>query len=245
MKYVKSNISVIWGDPMVHKNILAVIILSLLVWTTSSKALPFPSLDPAFYGPDLDGNGLFTVTNLQIDLESLDAPSQFGGSTTEFGFYNSADPSTLVTIFDVVDQNPDPGGPGNITPTALIYFDLGVVVDGDDGFGIQSIFTPKPVEIGYYIKLESGFAAALGIDEILYSQSSLNSGGIDYFAAFPLLFGGAVPEGSFAPTFFYFAPDAKPLYVAAAINVDEPPVLLMLAMGLAGLAFTRRRRILR
>ncbi len=206
---------------MDFKKCIGALLLGGLLLSSRTFAIPFPSPDPAVFGPDLDGDGYFSQdVNQMVFIEALDI------ADFEFGFFFEGSPTMLNPIFDSGDSGTD--------PIALIDFAGGFVYDIDDD-EIQSLFTPSLADFGYYISFGGGPA--------IFSDPLLN-GGLDVFAAFPLL-DPSVPPGTITPTFIDPATgDLVYLGVAVAVaEVDEPTTWLMLSLGALLLAGVRRRHL--
>ncbi|WP_190303261.1 MULTISPECIES: PEP-CTERM sorting domain-containing protein [Methylomonas] len=212
-----------------RKNILLATLL------TVSLALPFKFANAAFSNPDPatfqddSGSELFSPTsgNQFFTLELAD----LGSSVTDtiFGFYvkgtDPTDPSNRIELF----------GPGNHNTAQAFLVDLtaGIVFDLNTA-SVAGSFAAAGSVIGFYYELP-----LLG-DMVLYSQSSLNSGGLDAFGFFPLiadptvwLVEVAVPDGNGGSFPLAFE-------LAANLNaIPEPGVLALI--GLAGLLFNVSR----
>jgi hypothetical protein len=217
-------------DEIMYSKLLSrVVVVVLLLSAAKVFAIPFANPDPGLFGPDRDGNGYFSQAGVPtISLELLDIAG------FEFGFFFQNDPGTLITIFDPLDADPDPGGPGSVTPIALIDFTGGFVFDIDENI-VQSLFTGSTDNFGFYATLGGG---------TVYSDASLNPGGTDWFGAFDIL-APTVPAGTFAPVFFNMSvvgAPPPPMYIAAVAFIPEPGTLLSFSLGGLMLVAIRRRR---
>jgi hypothetical protein len=140
------------------RNAVAAGALLALTAGTASAALIVPGFNPdngaeAFLPASITGHvELF-------DAADLSAPP--GGF--EFGFYFLSDPGTRVVIFDTTDV-----GPGGAQ--AAIDFGLGRVIDLDAS-ALQSTFAPGAAPLGFYLQVGA---------TTLFSQASLNPGGVDF-----------------------------------------------------------------
>ena len=121
--------------------LMAGALILMLVFAGKAHALIINPADYGF-GPD-DGSELFNHCDCATAWEGYDI-NQTGG--TEFGFFFSADPTNLITIFDKNDegklQNP---------PKARINFITGIVTDLDDGTQQSSFDNSLNGPIGFYL----------------------------------------------------------------------------------------------
>ncbi|MCB1704812.1 MAG: hypothetical protein KDI17_08110 [Halioglobus sp.] len=197
------------------KALAAASCLTLLAGTAA--ATPFPNPDPGSLLDDLDGSGYFTPGNtgsLSIELFDL------GDSVASFGFFAQGTPGTLVPIFEAGDLSGQ---------SAIIDFSIGYVFDPEDN-AIQSLF-PATSTIGFYLDF-AGF--------ILYSDPTLNLGGLDIMGAYPSI------NDDFTSLLFFDGPADDPQrtllswHVISDVSpVPVPGTALLLGVGLALLA--RRR----
>lgn len=198
---------------------------SLPAWAT-----PFatPSTLSGLAGPDIDGSGYFNAGGQVLSVELFDLAGTILPAGTDFGFYFRGAAGTQVSIFDALDQ-------ASPEQKALIDFDNGTVIDVD-GNVLQQLFTPNHSDpIGFFMHTD-----ALGT---LFSDASLNAGGLDVFGAFEsltlpnrfyTLFVGNGPQGFF------------PLQIALTGEISavpSPSVLSLLALAflIPGLVKLARR----
>ena len=215
--------------------------LVLLGFSGAGWAIPLANPFPAFLNDDIDGIGLFQPGSPALSIEYLDffdnpnVPTIFDPAPgSEFGFYygNGANPPTeLIRVFGAEDMTPVP-----ITNNqqALIDFDLGVVLDLDDGV-VENLFTPVAnAAIGFYLSIPE---TTVNPELTLFSQAVLN-GGADVAGAFPFI---SDPE-TFA--IIFGAPGTKALSIHAFTPLTAVPVpgaAGLWLLGLAGLALFRRK----
>lgn len=193
--------------------------LTLLVVASNASALPFANPNPGGLADDLDGNGYFDTGALgSLAFELFDI---IDGSSS-FGFFDQADPGTLIPIFEDTDLTGE---------AAIVDFNNGYVFDAEDA-AVQSLFAPMS-SIGFY------FA---GFGTVLYSDPTLNLGGADLMGAF------MSTTDDYLSILFYDSPaDGTPNLLSwHAINDITPsavPAPASLALVLLGLgAILRRQR---
>lgn len=141
--------------------LMAGALILMLVFAGKAHALIINPADYGF-GPD-DGSELFNHCDCATAWEGYDI-NQTGG--TEFGFFFSADPTNLITIFDKYDegtlQNP---------PKARVDFSNGIVTDLDDNTQQSSFDKSLNGPIGFYLIPDN--------IHTLYTVGSMNSWGDD------------------------------------------------------------------
>jgi len=139
-----------------------------------------------------------------------------------FGFFYADAPDTRIAL-----MGPGDAAAGNI---ALVNFDTGRVIDLDDGFSLQNIFTPRSAPIGFYIQSLSG--------TVISSVSAMN-GGLDLVSVFPTIGTGSRPH-----LFIFEVPIFGPISAQAVANltaVPEPAVWMTLLAGLGLVGWQVRR----
>ena len=207
---------------------LAAVAVLVLSTGSASATVTFPGFNPD------DGSELFLPNNTLVSVEFfdiLDLIPPAGG--LEFGFYFATDPNARITIFDTSDVPP--------TSVASINFTTGVVFDVDDSV-LQDTFTAGIAPIGFYI--ESG-------PSVLYTQSSLNIGGLDSAETLPqiidpfnYMIGFEIPDGSGGELLLAleFVGDLQPLPTPPqATPAPTSASLLLMGLMLVGGGVLRRR----
>lgn len=218
----------------------------LLGFCGSSWAVVFPTPDPlppnlppgTTLGADIDGNGLFTPVDPLMSLEIFDlaeAPA-IPGTGIQFGFYYASDPSALIPIFRAVDIT------NNRPQIATVNFAAGTVID-DNTNTLESSFTPKNEQIGFYI-----LNPAIPSIPPLFTQAILNDSSNDWAAAYPVIgTPGAYLIGFADPTTIDPTTGTNRPAYAALIGPPPPPspipipgAIFLWLTGLAGVALFRR-----
>lgn len=189
----------------------------LTMFAATASAIPFPNPDPGSLLDDLNGSGYFTPGNtgsLSIELFDL------GDSVASFGFFNEGTPGNLIPIFESGDLAGE---------SAIIDFSVGYVFDAEDNL-IQSLF-PATSTIGFYLDF-AGF--------ILYSDPTLNLGGLDIMGAYPSI------SEDFTSLLFFDGPADDPQrallswhVISDVTAVPLPGTALLMIIGLGMLASTR------
>ena len=161
----------------------------MLGFAHGSSALMISNPAPAAFGPDIAGSGIFTPQNTFFQAnEILDLAAVLGFAGSEFGFFFESTPGTLIPLFEAADENPDPGGAGDVPQNAAVNLDTGQVLDGDDGFTEQGTFSTVAGDgIGFYLSLTAPELTPVFGAAPIYSVGTLNPGSEDQFAAFPVL----------------------------------------------------------
>lgn len=236
----------------------AIVITLLLTAASAAWSLPLTNPAPSILGNDIGGSGLFSPGNVSVGIEILDLgplltgsqasvfpANGFGGA--EFGFYFANDPTTRVTIFDSLDQNPDPGGPGSVAQVALIDFLTGEVRDEDAGVQQSAFAAGSSYPIGFYLTLAQDMVNFFGLGfDTIYSESYLNPSAEDMSASFPLLdgsgfmlaFGAVNPFSATGDSLIFGASIATGI---TPVTVPEPGTAGLLLLGSAMLLWLRRR----
>lgn len=207
-----------------------VVALLLAGASGGASATPFsiPTVLSGAVGPDTDGSGYFATNQSSLAFELYDFVGSVLPLGTQFGFYFRGTPTTLIPIFDVLDQGPP-------LQSALVDFSTGVVLDLNTPAAVQSVFAPSAAPIGFFIQI----AAPTPVQ--LFSDPTLNPGGTDVFGAFPFL----TTADTFATVFFGAPQPAPGLQVSLVSNlrpVPSPSTLLLVPSALALAAWSRKRR---
>ena len=185
---------------------------SLMLVASTAAATPYPNPDPGSLLDDLDDSGYFSTGSIgSLSLELFD----LGDSVASFGFFSQGAPGTLIPIFEAGDLTSE---------AAIIDFSIGYVFDNEDSV-IQSLFAATPT-VGFYLDF-AGF--------LLYSDPTLNIGGIDIMGAFPSV------NGEFLSLLFFDGPADDPqrtllswhvISDVSAVPVPAPWLLMMAGIGL-------------
>jgi hypothetical protein len=212
---------------------LFLVTMLLTGFPSVSWALTVPNPNPAAFGPDIGGSGLFSHGDRVLGFELYDfAENLLGaGSGFEFGFYFGSDPTTLIPIFEANDNSSSP-----TLQRAMVDFTTGEVVDRDESL-LQGNFTTSVEDIGFFLQHSNS-----GIT--LFSEAALNPlGGEDLAAAFPeigfldgFLIGFAVPDQGGVTAWAYSL-----VYPISPSPVPIPGAAGLWLLGMTGLALFRRR----
>ena len=194
-------------------------VCSLMLVAGIASATPFPNPDPGSLGDDLNGSGYFNFGSAgSLSLELFD----LGDTIASFGFFGQGAPGTLISIFEASDLAGE---------SAIIDFTAGIIFDVEDS-AVQSFFTSVPT-IGFYLDF-AGF--------IIYSDPTLNLGGLDLMGAFPST------NSNFLSLLFFDGTADHPQrsllswHVISNISaVPVPTTWLLIMIGL-GLLVTRRTK---
>lgn len=205
----------------------------LLGFSCNGWAISVPNPNPAAYGPDIGGSGLFSHGDRVLGFELFDFAENIlgAGSGFEFGFYFGSDPTTLIPIFEASDNSNSP-----TLQRAMVDFTNGEVVDRDES-RLQGSFSTSVEDIGFFLQHSNS-----GIT--LFSEAALNPlGGEDLAAAFPeigfldgFLIGFAVPDQGGATAWAYSL-----VFPVSPSQVPIPGAAGLWLLGIAGLALFRRR----
>lgn len=192
--------------------------LTLAVFASNASALPFPNPNPPGLGDDLDGTGYFDTGALgSLAFELFDIVD----GSSSFGFYDQADPGTLIPIFEDTDLTGE---------AAIVDFTNGFVFDAEDA-ALQSLFAPIST-VGFYWA---------GFGTVLYSDPTLNLGGADLMGAF------LSTTDDYLSILFYdnpadSAPNLLSWHVINDLTPSAVPAPASLALVLLGLGALVRRR---
>jgi len=205
----------------------------LLGFSCNGWAISVPNPNPAAYGPDIGGSGLFSPGDRVLGFELFDfAENLLGaGSGFEFGFYFDSDPTTLIPIFEATDNSTSP-----TLQRAMVDFTNGEVVDRDESL-LQGTFTTSVEDIGFFLQHRNS-------NILLFSEAALNPlGGEDLAGAFPeigfldsFLIGFAVPDEGGVTAWAYSL-----VYPISPSPIPIPGAAGLWLLGIAGLALFRRR----
>ena len=222
------------GDKtMIPFKVRKFLLLSLFLagFSGNAWAVAVPNPNPALFGPDIGGNGLFSHGDRVLGFELFDLAENLRGPNSgfEFGFYFSSDPGTQITIFDASDNNT------SSLQEAAIFFNTGEVVDRDQGI-LQTSFTTSSEDIGFYLSFDS---------TTLFTQAALNPlGGEDLAGAFPelgfldsYLIGFGIPNaaGGVDPWAYNL------VYPISPSAIPVPGAAGLWLLGIAALSLFRRR----
>jgi hypothetical protein len=200
-----------------------------LIYSGAASAIAFTSIDPAIFGPDIDGDGYFAQdSSLSISIEVYDVFDSDLDFGLEFGLFFEGASSNLFAVFDSSEGS---------NSYAALDFANGMVIDLED-LGVETVFMPSSADFGFYLSV---FGPG-GLINTLYSDPILN-GGYDFFGAFPLL--DPNYTDAFAANFYTDGGDL--LYLAPMIPtvtaVPLPSALLLFSSGLVLLNGFNRRRL--
>ena len=207
----------------------------LLGFSSNGWAISVPNPNPALYGPDIGGSGLFSPSDDRVlGFELFDFAENLLGANSgfEFGFYFGSDPTTLVPIFEATDNSTD-----STLQRALVDFTIGEVIDRDEGL-LQGTFTTSAEDIGFFLRHSPSSI-------LLFSEAALNPlGGEDLAGAFPeigfldsFLIGFAVPDDGGGVTPWAYSL----VYPISPSPIPIPGAAGLWLLGIAGLGLFRRR----
>lgn len=220
---------------MFRKILISSIMAAAFLVSSSDKAQaiivnPAPALlnddkGASIFSPTSSSIGFTTKYDITTTLPS--------GWYSVFGFYYAADPSTRISIFGSEDTR-------TLPQSASIDFNSGNVYDLDDGGSIQSSFLVQAGSgIGFFQQYYNSDPVPFTLLE--NSESYLNIGGLDAFAAFQFksdpnayLVGFNHPVSN---TFLSYN------IVGGITPVPEPSTLLLLGSGAVALGFFNRKRL--
>jgi len=212
---------------------LLLLTILLLGFSSNSWAISVPNPNPALYGPDIGGSGLFSPGDRVLGFELFDFAENLLGANSgfEFGFYFDSDPTTLIPIFEATDNSTGP-----TLQRALVDFTAGEVVDRDEGL-LQETFTTSAEDIGFFLRHSPSSV-------LIFTEAALNPlGGEDLAAAFPeigfldsFLIGFAVPDGGGVTPWAYSL-----VYPISPSPIPVPGAAGLWLLGIAGLGLFRRR----
>jgi hypothetical protein len=196
----------------------------LFAVASTASALPFPNPDPVTSFADLDDNGYFTPGNAgSLSFELFD----LADTVASFGFFGQGTPGTLIPIFEASDLTNE---------AAIIDFTAGYIFDVEDD-AVQSFFTPVS-SVGFYLD----FAGS-----ILYSDPTLNVGGVDLMGAFPSI-GNLYLGRQYMSLLFFDGPADDPRrsllswHVVSDVSAVPVPASWLLMMVGLGLLAARRAK---
>jgi len=188
--------------------------LCAAMFAQTAAAIPFANPFPGSIDPDIDGTGYFQPAEGILGIELYD----LGDTVFEFGFFEKGNVATLVPIFEASDT---------VEPSVAIDFALGIVFDVEDD-AVQNSFTPTTGPIGFYLSLPN-------FSTVLFTDPTLNLGGIDYSAAYPSpdIIPGAMSIMFWLPT-AGAPPELLTWHLLAPITaVPAPPSVALILLGLA------------
>ena len=148
--------------------------VALALYVGQSSPLPGFSAD--------DGTELWIPEPDVFAVELFDVGVPSTTVLSAFGFYFADDPSVVIPIFSMADQ--DLGGGDQL---AVVDFVAGTVLDVDESIAagtevFEASFTPVAGPLGFFYVLQSTDPNN-AFEVALFTQSALN-GGVDYFGTF-------------------------------------------------------------
>jgi hypothetical protein len=205
----------------------------MFVGGTASATISNPF--PGIYGDD-NGATIFQAPDLLSAIKLADPLPTFFGYDTVFGVYRVGAPlddANTAILFGTSDA---------VGNQALANFLTGQTFDVDTSL-LEDSFTPGTSPIGFFFIYIDQAGTLTG----LYSDPALNAGGVDRFAAFPLIgspdtllvgFEADIPGAGLATVSFELVTPVRP--------VPEPASLALTAAGfvLLGCAVFARRTAL-
>ena len=199
----------------------ALILIGVLVFKSNGLTTPFPNPDPSSLGNDLDDPGVFMYSDPVITVEVFDLGEADTGVGNTFGFFFEDNPTNIFTIFDPLDTN---------SQLAVIDFTAGIVFDTEDD-AVQDTFTGSG-NIGFFLTPDPAYG--LGT---LYTIPSLNQGGEDLAATFPIL-----GSDDYYIIGFYYNDVPFGLELCMGVTpVPEPCTFLLFILSLIGFVGFRKQ----
>src|SRR3972149_2057535 len=206
----------------------------VLILPGNGRATTMTNPNPALFAED-DGSQLFIPNSSVFSVEYFDLAGSIGYFSA-FGFYFSSAPSTLIPIFGAADQGISGSQVAKIDLAAGTVYDL-------DNSTVQSTFTNAPgTSIGFFLHVDDDPSTPASFLR-LYTESSLNSGGLDAAGTFPVL----TDPTTYGISFIY--PQLGTFLSFHVVGggggitpVTEPSTLLLIGSGLVGLAAYGKKR---